>query len=614
MINIFKGLNTKTNPASAAFEPGYASVCDNCRIDDNMTWAQGPALVSASASLSTKSLGAGSHFKVMSLNGTRYIFTGIGDYMTCCEGSNGLIYYVTESTKPVTDTIYGYNGTSASAAGIARSNTYPTMEVSGTGTRMEDGIYYYMATIYDPIRDVESLPTYAVEHYVARRYEGDKRAADVPKITGPSSTDNKIRFYRSLRIPINKGDTVQKGFGTSATDFYFAGETNSGTAFYDYAHDSEIAKPENLYTGRGSPPPGNVNCVASFDNRLWAFVGEDVYWSSAGRPEEFPKAYTLTMRHDYSTGLWTTGTYKDKLTKNGSPTTTTLTLYPTLDTGIKGEARMKVPGLASSGILLAREWRGRLWCWTESSTYYIEKAGNIEGYRCVKYADGIGVNTPHVTDESPYGLFGGDSKSIWLLTDTIKRIGEDRIDSAFFNDGNYEGDCGVWVDNLKEYWYCNDNLGQLAYRADINAFVGPYDLSITGACSYTDNTKNQAYVTAAKTPTIASRSGAQSLKFWFGDPYSVKDNLKVEVIYLSNNTTVSAVVYQNNIASDTVGSGAKNSGTYSHTSANLTGMMEPRNSGRFFEITFSIPTTKIAPIAAINFKHDTVHFGERNRR
>jgi len=604
MINIFKGLNNKVSPTSAAWEAGYASLSTNCRIDDNMTWAQGPSLGAAGATLTTKSLGAGKHFKVLPLSGTRYILTGIGAAMTVCSGPNGLIYYVADNS----DTLMNYDGTTAAGAGLARFSGYPTIAVSGIGARMEDGLYYYMATIYDATKDVESLASYAAEHYVAKRYENDARVADVPNLSGVTSSGKKIRYYRSLCIPMSKGDTVQRGSRTSPTNYYFIGEVSSGTTFTDYAHDSEIAKPENLYTGRGNQPPAAINCVASFDDRLFCFKDQDVYWSSAGRPEEFPQAYTMTIRQDYSVGVWTTGTYKDKLTK-GSADPFNLTLYPLLDTGVYGEAKMTIPELASSTVILAREWRGKLWFWTESATFYIEKSNSIEGYRYVKVADGIGVSNPNATDVSPYGLFGFDGKSIWLLSDTIKRIGEERITMHTTLTGSF----GVWVDTLKEFWCCEVSVGaQIAYRADMDAFVGPYALDIDGGCSYTDNATNQAYLTDAKKPILTTREGDQSLKFWFGDPYSVKENVKIEVIYLSNNDTVSAIVYQNNIASET---NATSSGTYSHTSANLVGMMEPRNSGRFFEIHLAITSSKIAPIAAINFTYDPpVVWGERNRR
>ena len=396
-MNIFRGLNNKVDPTSAVWQPGFASACDNSRIDDNMTWNQGPSLASHSETIDKIATGlGGNHMKVASYLGTRYIFTGLADADTLVTGPNGYVYFVDNSGSSYPEL---WIGSKASASGVAAQTTLSAITTSGIGTRMEEGIYYYMCTRYDPARDCESLASYIYEHYVAKRYENDVRIADVPVLPAVSGTATHVtRWYRSMCVPIAKGDTRQIGTHTVPTDFYFIGEAATGSTFSDYAHDSEINSQENLYTARGGRPPTNCDCIGAFDNRIFYFQGQNIWWSSAGRPEEVPQLHTQTIYYTWSGGVWTAGTYKDKLTAGSAVTETLAYTYPLLDTGYRGEARLFCPDLASQNAVVAEEHNGKLWFWTETSTFYIERADNVEGYRYVKVAEGIGAASPHVLD------------------------------------------------------------------------------------------------------------------------------------------------------------------------------------------------------------------------
>ncbi|KKK62915.1 hypothetical protein LCGC14_2999570, partial [marine sediment metagenome] len=253
-VNIFTGLNNAVNPSSVLYKEGLAYISDNSRIDKELVWNKGPNLANVGGSPTTAAVPnkSSTHFASLSILGSHVIAKELGNTDTIDEGPNGYAYYTKSSDYPQYWT--GADDSGAGDSGIARpgQTTYPSVAISGTGARQETGIYYYMATIYDATRDIESLPTPAIEHWVGRRYVGDLRQADVPVLSGITSAGMKIRWYRSKVIRINKGDTMQLGQVNSPTDFYFIGEVNTGSSFSDYAHDREIDKPENYYTGRGS--------------------------------------------------------------------------------------------------------------------------------------------------------------------------------------------------------------------------------------------------------------------------------------------------------------------------------------------------------------------------
>ena len=286
-VNIFQGLNNAVSPSSGAYSEGLAYVSDNSRIDKENVWNKGPNVANASSTPTVKAVPgkSGTHFAAVSVLVGEKIATSLGNADSIAEGLNGYGYFTKTTDYPQ----YWNGNTTAGDSGLAQpsQSVYPSISVSGTGARQESGIYYYMATIYNAARDVESLPTPAIEHWVGRRYVGDLRQADVPVLSGITSSGNIIRWYRSLKIRVKKGDSMQLGQMNSPTKFYFIGEVATGSDFSDYAHDREIENNDNLYTGRGSRPPSTgIDALASFKNRIFYFVGSAAYWSSAGRPEE----------------------------------------------------------------------------------------------------------------------------------------------------------------------------------------------------------------------------------------------------------------------------------------------------------------------------------------
>ncbi|MBA7617114.1 hypothetical protein ES703_24425 [subsurface metagenome] len=637
-VDIFKGLINAIDPSSSMYPEGAAYNSDNSRIDKEGVWNKGPSLVALTGSPTAKDVPtkSGTHVDCLSILGVKVICRKLANADTIAEGGNGYAYFEASGVPKWWDGVAAVENTNYGTVGQARPSqtVYPTVAVSGIGARHEEGIYYYFCIIYNPTRDIESLPTPVIEHYVSKRYVNDVRQADVPNLDIADAqvpTGARVRWYRSKVIKIDKGDTDQLGSASSPTEFYFIGEVSESgggvAAFADYAHDRELS-PERLYTGRGAvPPQTSVDVIASFQNRTFYFVGNIAYWSSAARPEECPQSYTLKIRHDYTNGVWATGDFNDQLTK-GTASYTNLTQRPLLDTGLYAEAKMLISELEDQTVVRAKQIGDKLWVWTARMTGYITATANYEGFRFVKVNDGMGLCSPWTLAVTPYGIFGADKKGIWVIEkDYPKRLDvidiDDNTKSTYCNPSYHAASFGFWVDELKEYCWSIQKSGtptytQIVYQADKRAFVGPYNLTIVGGTAYTLGSVSECYLwtgSAAKDISISTRTGVQVLKFWLGQKTfaNVKDKVSIEIIYngITADKSVTAACYQNNIASET---GAASTTGWSHTDTNLIGYMEPRHSGRFFELSLSIPSDCEAPIAAVNYSTNLIIRRERAKR
>ena len=197
-VDIGRGLINAIDPSSPAYPEGAAYVSTNSRIDRDGTWGKQPILANISASPNARTVPgkSGDHFASLSILGVHIIADGLGNGDSLAGGGNGYGYFTKSSDYP-----QYWDGTDNSGggdSGLAQpgQTTYPSIAVSGTGARQESGIYFYMAVIYNATRDVESLPTPAVEHWIGKRYNtSDQRVADVPVLSGITSTGNKIRWY-----------------------------------------------------------------------------------------------------------------------------------------------------------------------------------------------------------------------------------------------------------------------------------------------------------------------------------------------------------------------------------------------------------------------------------
>ena len=258
-------------------------------------------------------------------------------------------------------------------AGMAVPTTAISVADNGDtnyGGRMEKGIYYYMYTLYDTAREVESLPS-NVTSWTSTSwdyFEAGYHSAVYPTITITADathttrldTTTKVRIYRSFRTSDD-----EKMFN-SPNQFYYVGEIDynaEAMTFSDYAHDTEIEN--DPYEGRGSRPPTSVDCLVPFNNRMYYFVDNVVYWSSAGRPEEVALNYTLTYKLDNPNGEGTQ--------------TTTVPMQPVLVGGISGEAKYEISELRGETVIGAYSIDNKLWIWTQNTAGFLKRSNQSEG-------------------------------------------------------------------------------------------------------------------------------------------------------------------------------------------------------------------------------------------
>ena len=496
------------------------------------------------------------------------------------------------------------------------------------GGRMQRGTYYYMFTYYDTVRKVESLPS-TITDWVCSAWPGASNNVDsaiYPTIMispdtnhSPSvgdwryDTNTRVRVYRTKRTYEPDRDI------NAPNEFFFVGDitySSSTMSINDFAHDSELV---DRYEGRGTPPPTSVDYLVSFENRMYYFVDNTVYWSSSGRPGEVAQEYTLS--------------YETRDPAGGASLTSTFPIMPTLAGEMQGEAKYEISELAGQTIIGAYPYNGKLWVWTNTMVGYLRPTLVSEGVKFHLVRKGLGLISDKTLAHTPYGLFGADREGVWLLdnNNTLGRLSKGAIDiddstkTTYFKQSTLTSSFGLWVPALDEYWWCAVNTDedtvhrQLAYQPLRRLFGGVYEYSdLTGGCAMTTVGGAQCYLTGGKTPskTSVATDMQQQLDFWMGQHSleSVKDNLKVEIIYESITTgqSVTVVIHQNNIASTT---GAVSTDSITHDENNLVGAVDAHSSGRMFLVRITTTNNAThAPIIAINYTANHVLWSEKHGR
>jgi len=382
----------------------------------------------------------------------------------------------------------------------------------------------------------------------------------------------------------------------------------------DYQHDKELI---NEYEGRGSCPPANVDCIAPFSNRMYYFVGNTVYWSSAGRPDEVAQSYALNFNLS---------------TESGKTATSSMTMTPKLSIGGYGEAKYQISELSGETVLAAYPIRNRLYIWTAQGTCgYLEGTYSTEGIRFYLLRKGIGIISEKTLCHTPYGLFGADREGLWQMNNAgeIYRISKGVIDFGDSTKDTYalqsslEHSFGVWSSELDEYIWCLSNIGsttychQIAYNPLRRIFSGSYRYpAMYGGCEVVTDSGSQNYLTNGKTFNKNSNEELlQTFEFWMGQGSmdTVKENVGVEVVYNSITAAkdVTLALYQNNIASTT---NAMSITGVIHNDDNLVGYVKPNGSGRMFMLSISIPADCVAPILAINYIAEFIPWNEKKLR
>lgn len=454
MLNIYKGLNEVVSPASPFFEDGMATVASNARIGLEGVWEYCAYALPTAMTITVK-------------------------------GDNGQTY------------------TTANIITGVDARTAPTVARTTTvGARQEAGIYYYIATNFDTTTSgCEGIATGAKEHYVYKGFNGsDTRVGDVPQITAAANCN----IYRTKVIYTFKGGVVQRVQKNDPTEFFYVGNTGSGTTLDDYLHDSELG---HQYTATGSELGATPNLIANYDGRIFAFFNSSglyARYSNTGKPVEFPQVHTLTYTTSYSTSTagWdeeTISTFKEALT--GGSGSFTVNMNPILDNGATGETYLFMPELSGKSIVGAYEFKGKLWVWTANTFGYITSSG--AGYRYVHLSDNFGLITNTLAIGDTF-LYGCDTNGAWVLDGNFpKRLSYGIVNPTIT--------VAAWNDTYKEYHF---------------------------------GTTNNVYIYNARLDTITSNIGAIScvLFFWFKfDDREIKENIKVTI--LANGETYTTQIY-----------------------------------------------------------------------
>jgi hypothetical protein len=592
-VDVFLGLNNMLNPSSPEYREGMAYRSLRARIGEDGLWAAQQALVGVTSApdIQTCPHATSGHFKNLAVDDTdKIVMLGLSTY--CDVGPNKKLYSTDGSTlKCARGTI---NSAYTPPAWSTATRLVPA-DGSAESGRIQDGTYFYMCTYFDNIYKRESLPSQA------RATTFDNAGSSHTQITinhDTATSDKRVRIYRTKRT------NAAEGVRNPINKFYFIAEKTSGVSHVDQLGDDEIKGYE--YEGRGTDPYTAMGSSApdylcSYNNRMLYFLGNVVYWSSAGRPEEVAAEYDVDFNED----------------DDGNGGAYTSTIKPKLSIGRYGEAHFEIMELAGHTVKAAALYLGKLYIWTDTLMGYLEATNRLEGYRFKLLREGVGVTSDKVLALSPYGMFGADRQGVWLLTPggLVHRLSDNVVDlhagtDTTFSQQNFTDSFGCWSPITQEYlWGVSGKV--LAYQANRGAFAGPYSYAVSGGCMISTTGGAQAYLTGGQTPSPTTKdSVAQTLQFWMGQstPTTIKDQLVVEIVHsLDPSDDVTATVYQNCIASTT--GAVSTAATYSEE----LGRVHATSSGRYFMLQAALPSGG-APIAAINYKFNAIPWSDNHGR
>lgn len=579
-------MNNLLNPASAEYREGMAYRAKDCRLNNKGLWVARPKLSTTVGAPGTVAFdltgwGTGLHFKNLAIQGTDKIVETLATTDVVSVGPNEILYGTKGSG---TVARMGSNGVdSVIAAPTAPTVTSPPADTGSTPSRQENGSYFYIFTSYNSTYKHECIPAKAYQVDLA-----DVTTNTVTMTLTENGDGDEIRIYRTSRTSVNDGVYAPNN------RFYFVGTATSGAAYVDRLHDQEIVN--NEYEARGSVPPAAIDYLVSWNNRMYYFKDNIIYWSSAGRPQEVAQTFTLATETE----------------EGGS--TVDITIKPLLSVGSYGEAKYEISELASKTVTAAIPRGGKLWVFTATTVGYLVPTNQLEGVKYKEFRVGIGAVNDKCIAFTPYGVFGADRQGMWQLSnyDELKRISDGTIDFLAGADTtltqSYVTDSFIlWVPVLEEVWWCMQYAAtptyiQAVYQANRGIFTGPYTHTITGGCNYTSTSGAYAYVTGPYIidQTTADTTPIQYLDFWLGQskPAAIKDSLEIQMMHSATpGGDVTVKIYQSDIAST---SDITSEDTdYATATKNL----EAHNAGRFFKIEITLPAAG-APLALFNYRYN----------
>lgn len=152
-------------------------------------------------------------------------------------------------------------------AGIAAPPVGPTV-VDGAAGLVEAGNYYYVVTYYNSLTGAESNPSPAS---AVLAHAGGFR---VTVTIGSASADlqvDKVRIYRTL--PNQTGE------------YYFVDQVANGTALYD--DNKPLDSLGRTVSFSNGLPPGSLEGLEVFEERMWLHDGKSVFFSPIGLPQSY---------------------------------------------------------------------------------------------------------------------------------------------------------------------------------------------------------------------------------------------------------------------------------------------------------------------------------------
>jgi hypothetical protein len=337
---------------------------------------------------------------------------------------------------------------------------------------------------------------------------GDR--ALVRGLTGADAGDINDRVWSVTRVD---ADNFTVFYDASAKTITLGSCTVSENFLEDFFHDEELTE---MYEGRGTPPPTNIDCLCPFENRMYYFKDATVYWSSAGRPEEVAQEYTLQYCLQDSAGDTSYGGVTCQYT--------TLTMKPWLMQGIQAEAKYEISELFGETVKATFPFNGRLYIFTDNTTGYLRPSTSTEGVKYYLLRRGVGCCSDKTINLTPYGLFAADRKGVWNLNDNnvVKRLSENRIDHDTSSKDTYVyqstiGDSfGVWVPDLNEYVWCAVNtLAATGTVSDLDVVTGTATVTTSMAHGLSSNDCVVLWINSWSTAIYAQITVTTTTKFTF---------------------------------------------------------------------------------------------------
>jgi hypothetical protein len=521
---------------------------------------------------------------------------------------NGIFYY-SDSAKQ-----YGVDSSFllAFTPGLAPP-AVPTSaaQASDTGSRIQRGDAYYVSTIINKRRFVESLPGATLASSMA--------ADRTCKVTvTPAAAGNVYRSLRSSALDFVNGDL---------SHFYFVGDTADGTTVVDKRCDAEIQRQGRLNCRGGRPKICRYMILhqgrawyAGFDYLLTGSYSGAIYWdarcvewSSAGRVEEVARQYSFTAE------------------------SVALLQLPELTPGLFGEARTFLPDEVGGGITGLAGIGSEVLAFTTRQAVSI--SGGVEPFAQRVVSRDVGLCS-HRTLQwcGDYGLAGADVWGPWLYNgkrfEGMSRewLSLSESESAV-NLAQLSNSFSVYAAGLCEYWWFVARPGgtsrdrAIVWQADRGCFT-QYEFNLGGAsvnaaCNVSLanaqpvtvlGLSNGYIVKVDESQTLADHSGAAvtvapraRIRWWFGaqTPQIVKSGIVATVLFQS--ITADKKVNLRAWACDTIKPGYEESIGFQNAQATddlyPVARLGPDSQGRFVALDMIIPEGCDAPITAIDLKY-----------